>query len=75
MLSFAAAHLDYLHPGQAQYHRAKYALLNKALHDYREALSDPITADNCDALFGTANLIRRSNPCSFPPLTGSRGCL
>jgi hypothetical protein len=57
MLSLAAAHLDYLVPGKPQYHRAKYALLNKALHDYREALSAPITADNCDPLLGTANLI------------------
>ncbi|KAK4157941.1 hypothetical protein C8A00DRAFT_39793 [Chaetomidium leptoderma] len=58
MLSFAAAHLDYLHPGNTQYHRAKHALLNKALHGFRETLSAPITADNCDALLGTANLIQ-----------------
>jgi hypothetical protein len=59
MLSLSAAHLDYLHRGDnPRYHRAKYALLDKALHDYREALSAPITADNCDALLGTANLIQ-----------------
>ncbi|KAK4043979.1 hypothetical protein C8A01DRAFT_12496 [Parachaetomium inaequale] len=70
MLSFAAAHLDYLHPGQAQYHRAKYVLLNKALHDYREALSAPITADNCDALFGTANLIQFLMWCDLSFMDG-----
>ncbi|KAL2201252.1 hypothetical protein P885DRAFT_56665 [Corynascus similis CBS 632.67] len=58
MLSLAAAHLNYLCPGRAQYQRAKYVLQNKALHDYRQTLSGPITADNCDALLGTANLIQ-----------------
>ncbi|KAK4252327.1 hypothetical protein C7999DRAFT_10053 [Corynascus novoguineensis] len=58
MLSLAAAHLNYLCPGRAQYQRAKYVLQNKALNDYRQTLSRPITADNCDALLGTANLIQ-----------------
>ncbi|KAK4171932.1 sterol uptake control protein 2 [Triangularia setosa] len=57
MLSLAAAHLDYLCPGNIHYHRAKYVLLNKALADYRSALSLPITTENCDAMLGTANLI------------------
>jgi hypothetical protein len=70
MLSFAAAHLDYLHPGRAQYHRAKYALLNKALHDYRESLSAPITADNCDALLGTANIIQYLMWCDLSFMEG-----
>ncbi|SPQ22481.1 287d28f8-1353-43f2-b521-ed389897aedd [Thermothielavioides terrestris] len=58
LLSVSAAHLDYLVPSNPRYHRAKYVLLDKALHDYRAALSAPITADNCDALLGTANLIQ-----------------
>ena len=70
MLSFAAAHLDYLHPGHPDYHRAKYALLNKALHDYRETLSAPITADNCDALLGTANLIQYLMWCDLSFMEG-----
>jgi hypothetical protein len=70
MLSFAAAHLDYLHPGRAQYHRAKYALLNKALHDYRESLSAPITADNCDALLGTATIIQYLMWCDLSFMEG-----
>ena len=70
MLSFAAAHLDYLHPGHPQYHRAKYTLLNKALHDYRETLSAPITADNCDALLGTANLIQFLMWCDLSFMEG-----
>lgn len=72
MLSFAAAHLDYLHPGHPQYHRAKYALLNKALHDYRETLSAPITADNCDALLGTANLIQFLMWCDLSFMDGQQ---
>ncbi|KAK4146261.1 uncharacterized protein C8A04DRAFT_10001 [Dichotomopilus funicola] len=70
MLSTAAAHLDYLNPGHAQYHRAKYALLNKALHDYRETLSGPVTADNCDALLGTANLIQYLMWCDLSFMEG-----
>ena len=70
MLSFAAAHLDYLHPGHPDYHRAKYALLNKALHDYRETLSAPITTDNCDALLGTANLIQYLMWCDLSFMEG-----
>ncbi|KAH6624847.1 hypothetical protein B0J18DRAFT_410258 [Chaetomium sp. MPI-SDFR-AT-0129] len=70
MLSTAAAHLDYLNPGHAQYHRAKYALLNKALHDYRETLSGPVTADNCDALLGTANLIQYLMWCDLSFVEG-----
>jgi hypothetical protein len=58
MLSLAAAHLDYLVPENPVYRRAKYALLDKALHDYRLTLSRPITAENCDALLGTANIIQ-----------------
>jgi len=72
MLSFAAAHLDYLHPGHPHYHRAKYALLNKALHDYRETLSAPITADNCDALLGTANLIQFLMWCDLSFMEGQQ---
>lgn len=71
MLSFAAAHLDYLHPGgHPQYHRAKYALLNKALHDYRGSLSAPITTDNCDALFSTAYLIQFLMWCDLSFMEG-----
>ncbi|KAK4123427.1 hypothetical protein N657DRAFT_646211 [Parathielavia appendiculata] len=70
MLSFAAAHLDYLHPGRGQYHRAKYALLDKALHDYRESLSASITAENCDALLATANLIQFLMWCDLSFLEG-----
>ncbi|KAJ4304369.1 hypothetical protein N0V88_001982 [Collariella sp. IMI 366227] len=57
-LSFAAAHLSHLLPSQPQYHRAKSVLLDKALHDYRTALSAPLTSTNCDALLGTANLVQ-----------------
>lgn len=70
MLSLAAAHLDYLVPGNPRYHRAKYALLSKALHDYRETLSHPITADNCDALLGTANLIHFLMWCDLSFMEG-----
>jgi hypothetical protein len=72
MLAFAAAHLDYMQPGHPQYHRAKYALLDKALHDYREALSAPITADNCDALLGTANLIQFLMWCDLSFMEGQQ---
>ncbi len=70
MLSFAAAHLHYLHPGHPQYHRAKYTLLNRALHDYRETLSAPITTENCDALLGTANLIQFLMWCDLSFMDG-----
>ncbi|KAH6849745.1 hypothetical protein B0I37DRAFT_427491 [Chaetomium sp. MPI-CAGE-AT-0009] len=70
MLAFAAAHLDYLHGGHAQYHRAKHALLDKALHDYRESLSEPITPANCDALLGTANLIQYLMWCDLSFMEG-----
>ncbi|KAK4106491.1 hypothetical protein N658DRAFT_520032 [Parathielavia hyrcaniae] len=72
MLAFAAAHLDYLHPGQGQYHRAKYALLQKALHDYRASLSAPITAENCDPLLATANLIQFLTWCDLGFLDGQQ---
>ncbi|GAB1320481.1 hypothetical protein MFIFM68171_10691 [Madurella fahalii] len=70
MLSLAAAHLDYLVPGNPRYHRAKDALLSKALHDYRETLSHPITADNCDALLGTATLIHFLMWCDLSFMEG-----
>ncbi|KAL2131032.1 hypothetical protein VTI74DRAFT_5622 [Chaetomium olivicolor] len=72
VLSFAAAHLDYLLPSGSnpRYHRAKYALLNQALHDYRAALSSPITAENCDALLGTANLIQYLMWCDLSFMDG-----
>lgn len=70
MLAMAAAHLDYLIPENPRYHRAKYALLDKALHDYRGALSAPITADNCDALLGTANLVHFLMWCDLSFMDG-----
>lgn len=70
MLSLAAAHLDYLAPGNPLYRRANIAFLNKALRDYREALSHPITADNCDALLGTANLIQFLMWCDLSFMEG-----
>ncbi|KAK3295919.1 uncharacterized protein B0H64DRAFT_442280 [Chaetomium fimeti] len=72
MLAFAAAHLDYLHGAHAQYHRAKYALLDKALHDYRGSLSEPITPANCDALLGTANLIQYLMWCDLSFMEGQQ---
>ena len=57
MLSLAAAHLTYLVPDEPRYQHAKDYLFGRALHDYREALSVPITADNCDPLLGGAVLV------------------
>lgn len=57
MLSLAAAHLTYLVPDEPRYQHAKDYLFGRALRDYREALSAPITADNCDPLLGGAVLV------------------
>ncbi|KAK0711277.1 hypothetical protein B0H67DRAFT_646664 [Lasiosphaeris hirsuta] len=73
MLSLSAAHLAYLVPGDSRYHRAKHTLLDKALHDYREALSAPITADNCDALLGGAVLVHHLLWCDLSFMDGQTG--
>ncbi|KAK3313886.1 hypothetical protein B0H66DRAFT_607127 [Apodospora peruviana] len=65
VLSLAAAHLAYLVPGEPRYHQANYGLLDKALRDYRKALSSPITASNCDALLGTAILVHHLMWCDL----------
>jgi len=70
VLSFAAAHLAYLSPNEPRYHHANYSLLDKALHGYREALSSPITAENCDALLGTAVLIHQLMWCDLSFMEG-----
>lgn len=65
MLSLAAAHKAYLVPGDARYHQANFVLLDKSLRDYRKALSNPITATNCDALLGTAILVHHLMWCDL----------
>lgn len=70
MLSLAAAHLSYLLPLDPRYHRAKYSLLGRALHDYREALSAPITPSNCDPLLGGAILVHYLLWCDLSFMDG-----
>jgi len=70
MLSLAAAHLAYLVPHDIRYQRAKQIHLGRALHDYREALSAPITADNCDPLFGGAVLVHYLLWCDLSFMDG-----
>jgi len=65
VLSLAAAHKAYLVPANPRYHRANYILLDKSLHDYRKALSSPITSTNCDALLGTAILVHHLMWCDL----------
>ncbi|KAH8889591.1 hypothetical protein GQ53DRAFT_870058 [Thozetella sp. PMI_491] len=58
MLSLGAAHMSYLVPNNSRYRRAGCSLLGTALADFRQALSVPIDATNCDALLGTSILIQ-----------------
>ncbi|KAM7207355.1 hypothetical protein V8F20_002235 [Naviculisporaceae sp. PSN 640] len=57
--------MAYLSPGDSRYHRANYSLLDKALREYRKALSSPITPTNCDALLGTAVLVHHLMWCDL----------
>ncbi|KAK0722845.1 hypothetical protein B0T26DRAFT_237047 [Lasiosphaeria miniovina] len=70
ILSLAAAHLDYLAPDTPRYRRANCGLLDRALHGYRSALSAPITAENCDALLGTAILVNYLMWCDLDFMEG-----
>ncbi|KAK0646479.1 hypothetical protein B0T16DRAFT_413543 [Cercophora newfieldiana] len=70
MLSLAAAHLSYLLPLDPRYHRAKHCLLGRALHDYRNALSAPITPSNCDSLLGGAILVHYLLWCDLSFMDG-----
>lgn len=57
--------MAYLSPGDPRYHQANYSLLDKALREYRRALSSPITSTNCDALLGTAVLVHHLMWCDL----------
>jgi hypothetical protein len=70
MLSLSAAHLSYLLPLDPRYARAKHSLLGRALHDYREALSAPITPQNCDPLLGGAILVHYLLWCDLSFMDG-----
>lgn len=73
MLSLAAAHLTYLVPDEPRYQHAKDYLFGRALRDYREALSAPITADNCDPLLGGAVLVHYLLWCDLNFMDGQVG--
>src|SRR5271155_4988274 len=57
ILLISATHLCHLQPTNLMYHRTSLLHLSKTLRLFRQALSQPITCHNADALIATAVLL------------------